>query len=575
MENREIARLLSETADLMEIAGEDSFRIRSYRNGAAVIESYPEPLSAILKNPDKKVTDIQGIGKGIATVLQEIEERGSFERRDEMLALYPPTALELLKIQGLGPKSIRVIWDQYRISTIDGLEKLCQEHKLRDLPRMGAKLEDKVLRSIASYRQRAGRFLLSFAQAVADELVVDLSKIKGAGKVTPAGSLRRGKETVGDIDLLVTGPGAERALEAFVKHPKVHEVLGRGVNKASVKFGLEGIQVDLRALPEENFGSALQYFTGSKEHSVALRGRALKMGLTLSEYSLSVVETKKIVASRTEEEIYEALGLAWIPPELRENQGEIEAAEHGKLPRLIELQHIRGDLHMHTLESDGRATLEEMAAAARERDYEYVAITDHSKALAMANGLDENRAVAFAHKVREMDQTGLGLRVFSGVECDIRRDGEMDLENDALGELDFVIGSVHSYMNQEPAEMTDRLLRALECPHLKVLGHPTGQMLLNRDPYPFDFEAIAGVAARRNVYLEINASPERLDLSAALIRAAKARGCKFVINTDSHHPKHLANMRFGVQTARRGWLEPADVLNTLSAAKFAQAIGRK
>jgi DNA polymerase (family 10) len=575
MENREIAQLLYETADLMEIAGEDSFRIRSYRNGAAVIESYPEPVSAILKNPEKKVTDIQGIGKGIATVLQEIEARGSFERRDEMLALYPPTALELLKIQGLGPKSIRLIWDQYRISTIDGLEKLCQEHKLRDLPRMGAKLEDKVLRSIAGYRQRAGRFLLSFAQAVADELVEDLSKVKGVNKVTPAGSLRRGKETVGDIDLLVTGPGAERALEAFINHPKVHEVLGRGVNKASVKFGLEGIQVDLRALPEENFGSALQYFTGSKEHSVALRGRALKMGMTLSEYSLSVVETKKIVASGTEEEIYEALALAWIPPELRENQGEIEAAEHGKVPRLIELKHIRGDLHMHTLESDGRATLEEMAAAARAQGYEYVAITDHSKALAMANGLDENRAVAFAHKVREMDQSSLGVRVFSGVECDIRRDGEMDLENDALDELDFVIGSVHSYMNQEPAEMTDRLLRALECPHLRVLGHPTGQMLLNRDPYPFDFEAIATVAARRNIYLEINASPERLDLGAAMVRAAKARGCKFVINTDSHHPKHLANMRFGVLTARRGWLEPGDVLNTLSAAKFVQAIGRK
>jgi DNA polymerase (family 10) len=575
MENREIARLLSETADLMEIASEDSFRIRSYRNAAGVIESYPEPLSSILKNPDRKVTDIQGIGKGIAAVLQEIEERGSFERRDELLALYPPTALELLKIQGLGPKSIRLIWDHYRVSTIDGLEKLCQEHRLRDLPRMGAKLEEKVLRSIAGYRQRAGRFLLSFAHAVADELVADLGKVEGVNKVTPAGSLRRGKETVGDIDLLVTGPGAEGALEAFIKHPKVHEVLGRGVNKASVKFGLEGIQVDLRALPEENFGSALQYFTGSKEHSVALRGRALKMGMTLSEYSLSVVETKKIVASRTEEEIYQALGLAWIPPELRENQGEIEAAEARKLPHLIELTHIRGDLHMHTLESDGRATLEEMAAAAHAQGYEYVAITDHSKALAMANGLDENRAVAFAHKVREMDQRGFGLRVYSGVECDIRRDGEMDLDNDALGELDFVIGSVHSYMNQESAEMTDRLLRALECPHLRVLGHPTGQMLLHRDPYPFDFEAVASVAARRNVYLEINASPERLDLGPAQIRAAKARGCKFVINTDAHHPKHLANMRYGVLTARRGWLEPGDVLNTLSMAKFARAIGKK
>ena len=575
MENREIARLLSETADLMEIAGEDSFRIRSYRNAAAVIEGYPEPVAAILKNPDKKVTDIPGIGKGIATVLHEIEDRGSFERRDQMLALYPPTALELLKIQGLGPKSIRTLWEHHRVSTIDGLEKLCQEHKLQELPRMGAKLEEKVLRSIAGYRQRAGRFLLSFAQDIATGLVADLSQIDGVEKVTPAGSLRRGKETVGDLDLLVTGPGAETALEKLVTHPKVHEVLGRGVNKASVKFGLEGIQVDLRALPRESYGAALQYFTGSKEHGVALRQRALKMGLTLNEYSLSRIDTKKPVASATEEEIYQALGLAFIPPELRENQGEIEAAEAGKLPQLVELRQIRGDLHMHTLESDGRATLEEMAAAARALGYEYVVITDHSKALAMANGLDEKRAIAFAHRVREMDQSGLGLRVFSGLECDIRRDGAMDLDGDALGELDFVIGSVHSYMNQESAEMTDRLLKAIESPHLRALGHPTGRVLLHRDPFPFDFEAVASAAARRHVYLEINASPERLDLGANLVRAAKARGCKFVISTDAHHPKHLANMRYGVLTARRAWLEAPDILNTLPAAKFARAIHAK
>jgi DNA polymerase (family 10) len=296
------------------------------------------------------------------------------------------------------------------------------------------------------------------------------------------------------------------------------------------------------------------------------------MGMTLNEYSLSRVDTKDVVASATEEEIYQALGLAWIPPELRENQGEIEAAEAGKLPRLIELSHIRGDLHMHTVETDGRATLEEMAEAARSRGYEYVAITDHSKALAMANGLDEQRTVAFARKIRGMDQSGLGLRIFSGIECDILRDGKMDLDNGALAELDFVIGSVHSHMHLEPAEMTDRLLRALECPHIKALGHPTGRMLLNRDSYPFDFDAIATAAARRNVYLEINASPERLDLSSTLVRAAKARGCKFVISTDAHHPKHLANMRYGVLTARRGWLETADVLNTLPLADFVRAI---
>jgi DNA polymerase (family 10) len=574
MENRAIARLLYETADLMEIAGEDSFRIRSYRNAAGVIEGHPEQISAILKDPEKKVTDIPGIGKGIAAVLAEIEQRGSFERRDQMLEKYPPTALELLKIQGLGPKSIRVLWDHYRVSSIDDLERLCREQKLRDLPRMGAKLEEKVLRSIASYRQRAGRFLLSFAQGVADDLIQDLGRVEGVEKITPAGSLRRGRETVGDLDLLVTGPGAADALERFVTNPRSNEVLGKGPNKASIKFGHEGIQVDLRALPAESYGAALQYFTGSKDHNVALRMRAQKMGLTLSEYALARIDNGERVAGATEEEIYEKLGLTWIPPELRENLGEIEAAAAGELPKLVELSQIRGDLHMHTLETDGRASLEEMAEAARAAGYEYVAITDHSKALAMANGLDEKRAVAFAHLVREMDQKNLGIRVFSGIECDILRDGAMDLAQDALGELDFVIGSVHSHMNLEAAEMTGRLLRALECPHLRVLGHPTGRILLHRESYPLDFEIIAAEAAKRKVYLEINASPERLDLTSTLIRTAKAKGCKFVISTDAHHPKHFANMEYGVRTARRGWLEAGDILNTLPVAQFARAIQR-
>jgi DNA polymerase (family 10) len=352
----------------------------------------------------------------------------------------------------------------------------------------------------------------------------------------------------------------------------VHDVLGKGPNKASVKFGLEGLQVDLRALPRESYGAGLQYFTGSKEHNVALRARAQKMGLTLNEYALAKVDSGEAVAGRTEEEIYRALGLAWIPPELRENQGEIEAAEQGRLPHLIELGDLRGDLHMHTRESDGRATLEEMAAAARQLGYEYIAITDHSKALAMANGLDEKRAVAFAHQVREMDHSG--IRVFSGLECDILRDGRLDLEEDALGELDFVVGSVHSHMNLEPAEMTERLLRALESKVLKAIGHPTGRILMHREAFPFDFDLIAKEAARRGVALEINASPERLDLTASLVRAAKARGCRFVISTDAHHPKHLLNMRYGVSMARRGWLEAGDVINTLPVKEFARWIGR-
>jgi len=574
MENRAIARMLSETADLMEISAEDSFRIRSYRTAAAAIEGHPEQLSAMLKDPAKKLTEIPGVGKGIAAVVVEIEERGSFERRDEMLAKYPASLLELFSIQGLGPKSIRLLYDTYKVQSVDDLERICKEQKLRDLPRMGAKLEEKVLRSIASYRQRQGRFLLSFAERAAAELIEYLSAVPGVEKVTPAGSLRRAKETVGDLDLLVTGPGAAEALEKFVVHPRAHEVLGKGPNKASIKFGLEGLQVDLRALAAESYGAALLYFTGSKEHNIVLRSRAQKMGLTLNEYSLARLDDNTPVASATEEEIYGVLGLDWIPPELRENSGEIDAAAEHRLPKLVELGDIRGDLHMHTTESDGRATLQEMADAAHERGLAYIAITDHSKSLAMTNGLDEKRAVAFAHQVREMDQRELGLRVFSGLECDIMRDGAMDLANDALAELDWVVGSVHSYMNLEPAEMTDRLLRALECPHLRAIGHPTGRILLHRDPFPFDFEVVAAEAARRNVYLEINASPERLDLSATLIRTAKAKGCKFVISTDSHHPKHLANMSYGVRMARRGWLEAADILNTRSADEFAKAVQR-
>ncbi len=573
MENREFARVLAETADLMEIAGEDGFRIRSYRNAASAIEGYPERVDDILANPERKVTEIPGVGKGLASVLEELSKRGSFEKRDALLAQFPPTLLELLKIQGLGPKGIALVYEHYKVATIDELERICHEQKLRELPRMGAKLEEKVLKSIAQYRQRTGRFLLSFGQKAAGELIPYLSEARGIEKIAAAGSLRRGKDTIGDLDLLVTGPGAADALERFVQHPKAHSVLGKGANKASIQYGLEGLQVDLRALPHESYGAAMQYFTGSKEHNILVRSRALKLGLTLNEYGLFKLDTEERVAGETEEEVYAALGLPWIPPELRENCGEIEAALEGRLPKLIELSDIRGDLHMHTTETDGRATLEEMAEAAHALGYEYIAITDHSKALAMANGLDETRAVAFAKQVRDLNRSGLPLRIFSGLECDIKRDGEMDLAEDALAELDIVIGSVHSHMNLEAAEMTDRLMRALESPSLRVMGHPTGRMLLHRDPFPFDFERVATEAARRNVYLEINGSPERLDLSGAMVRTAKALGAKFAISTDAHQTKHLgANMPFGVLTARRGWLEARDVLNALPLAEFGKTI---
>jgi len=559
-----MARLLGETADLLEISAEDSFRIRSYRQAAAAIETYPNRISDWIRD-GKDITAIPGVGKSIAAHLMEIEARGSFDRRDKLLEKYPPTVLEFLRIPGLGPKTIAALIQHFRISTLNELERLCTDQKLRDLPRMGAKLEEKILKGIAHYRQSAGRFLLNFATGIAEELAAYIG-----GDVTAAGSVRRGKETIGDVDLLVIGQDAAQVLARFVKHPKVHEVLAHGDNKASARVGLEGIQVDVRALPTESFGAALQYFTGSKEHSIVLRQRALRQGLTLNEYGLAKVDSGERVAGRTEAEIYETLGLAWIPPELRENQGEIDAAANGTLPQLIELADIRGDLHMHTTESDGRATLEEMAAANRALGYEYLCITDHSKALAMANGLDEKRAIAFAHRVRELD---LGIHVFSGLECDILRNGDMDLANDALAELDFVIASIHSHMNLTGTEMTERLLAAIENPHVKAIGHPTGRILLHRESYAYEFETIARAAARRGVFLEINASPERLDLNQTLIRSAKSLGVRFVINTDAHHPRHLENMRFGVKMARRGWLMAGDVVNTLPLAKFRQAIG--
>ena len=573
MENREFAKILYETADLMEIGGEDGFRIRSYRNGASVIEGYPERIADILANRERKITDVPGIGKGLAAVLQEIAARGSFDKRDELLKKFPPAALDFLKIQGLGPKSIALLFEHFHVTTLDELEQLCKDQKLRTLPRMGAKLEEKVLRGIAQHREHSGRFLLSFADNVAHELTEYLAGLEGIESITPAGSLRRGRETIGDLDLVVTGPNAVAALDRVGTHPRVQEILGRGPTKTSVKFGREGLQVDVRAVEHTSFGAAMQYFTGGKEHNVALRQRAIRMGLKLNEYGLFREADDVRVAGETEEGVYQALGLDWIPPELRENQGEIELAEAHTLPKLVQQSDIRGDLHMHTTATDGRATLEEMAEAARALGYEYIAITDHSKVMAMMFGLDEKRVVEFAQTVRKLNESGnLGIHILSGLECDIMKEGEMDIAWDALAELDIVIGSVHNHMNLEPEAMTDRLLRALECPHLTALGHPTGRLLLHREAFTFDFDRVISDAVRRGVWLEINSSPERLDLSANHVRMAKAKGARFIVSTDAHHPKHLLNMRYGIQTARRGGLEAEDILNTYPVERFGEAL---
>ncbi len=574
IDNKRIAAILQETADLMEIAGMDGFRIRSYRNGAVAIENQPERIVDIVKDPERDLGEIRGIGKSLKHAIEEILERGSFERRDELLEMYPPTALELLKIGGLGPKSIALIYKEFRVSTIDGLEQLCRDKKLQTLPRMGEKLEQKILRGIEAYKRSAGRYLINFADRTAQEVIAFLSDVGGVDRIVPAGSLRRGKETIGDVDLLAIGPKAKDALDRFVQFPGVTDVLGHGETKASARVGSAHIQVDVRALDAASSGAALLYFTGSKEHNVAIRDRAVRMGLTLNEYALVQLSDNKRIAGESEEGIYEKLGMRWVPPELRENAGEIEASLEDRLPKLVEMDDIRCDVHMHTTATDGRFGIEEMADAAKQAGYTHMAITDHSKALAMANGLNEERLLEQIQQVRRASEKFDNFTILSGCEVDILRDGRLDIADDVLAQLDVVIASVHSYMNLERPEMTDRLLRVVENPHVAILGHPTGRILLRREPYPYDFERVASEAGRRGVHMEINASPERLDLDPVHLRQAKSKGVKFVISTDAHHTRHLANMKYGVLVARRGWLGPKDVLNTLDVGAFRKALKR-
>jgi DNA polymerase (family 10) len=485
--------------------------------------------------------------------------------------------LELLKIQGLGPKTIALLWSSYQVADLDGVEKLAKEGKIRVLPRMGEKHEQKILKAIEDYRRIAGRYLLDAAEIQAEKLTNHLSKFDGIDRITPAGSLRRGRETVGDLDVLVTGKCCvddlqrRELLEHIIKLPGLMEVIARGDNKVSFRLR-SGMQVDVRTLPPDSFGAAMQYFTGSKSHNVALRQRALKLGLTLSEYSLARLEDNKPVAGRTEEEIYAKLKLDYIPPELRENTGEIEAAEKHTLPALITEKDLHGDVHMHTVETDGRCTIEEMAEAARARGYQYMAITDHSKNLAFANGLDDKRAIEHIKRIREANEKIDGIKIFAGVEVDILPDGDLDLSDSVLAEMDLVIASVHSQFNQEPAKMTDRLMKAIENPNTSLIGHPTGRILLRRDAYPFDMDAVLKAAARHKVAMELNAYPDRLDLCDRHLRMAKERGVKIVINTDSHHTSHMEKIRYGIIQARRAWLTKDDVLNTLPVQKFAKAM---
>jgi DNA polymerase (family 10) len=575
VDNKAIAGILYETADLLEIDGQDGFRVRSYRNAAEAIESSPQQIADLISRP-KEVLAIPGIGKGMLANLQQMLREGRLGLHGEMLTKYRPSMLDLLKIQGLGPKTIALIWSAYQVCDVEGVERLAREGKIRTLPRMGEKQEQKLLKAIEDYRRIGGRFLLDSAAEQARKIIEHLADYPGVEKVTPAGSLRRGKETVGDLDILITGPACcdaeerERLIEHIIKLSGLMEIIARGENKVSFRLR-GGMQVDVRFLAPESFGAALQYFTGSKSHNVAIRQRALKMGYTLSEYNLARLDDGTTVAAASEQEIYAKLKLDFIPPELRENIGEIDASEKHILPALIAREDLQGDVHMHTSETDGRNSIEEMADAARRQGYRYIAITDHSKNLAFANGLDDQRALEHIKCIRAADVGMEGIRIFAGIEVDILGDGTLDLSDEVLAQMDVVIASVHSHFAQSASEMTDRLVRAIANANTSIIGHPTGRLLLRREPYAFDLDEVLAAAARHKVAMELNSYPDRLDLCDRHLRLAKQHGVKIVISTDSHHTSHLEKIKYGVLQARRAWLTKHDVLNTLPAEEFARA----
>jgi DNA polymerase (family 10) len=576
MDNITMARLLDETASLLEIDAADPFRVRSYRRAAEAVEQQTEPLASMVDEP-KQLTAIGGIGKGMAANIVDLVRTGSMPLRDELLKKYRPSMLDLLRLPSMGPKTVALLWSALEVSNMDELEAAAKAGHLSTLPRFGQKQVDKILKGIEDHRKNTGRYRIDDAEDYAERISALIRQFPGIDTITPAGSLRRGKESVGDLDLLVTGPACEPdVVSAAVEHvatlPLIDNLIARGQNKVSFTLR-NGLQVDVRLLPRGSYGAALQYFTGSKMHNVLLRQKALRRGFTLSEYALARMNPEEgestIVAAAAEEEIYAALGMQWIAPELRENCGELEAAEAGTLPQLITLADIRGDVHMHTVATDGRETIRAMAEAAAERGLQYIAITDHSKNLAMTNGLDDERAQEHVRQIRAVDAEMEGrIRVFAGIEVDILQEGDLDLSDETLAQMDVVIGSVHSHFQLPADEMTARLLRAIENPYLRILGHPTGRKVLRRDPYVYDLDAVLRRCAELGVAVEHNAAPARADLNDLNLRKAKALGCKISVNTDAHSIDDLAKMRFGITQLRRAWLTAADVINTLDVDSF-------
>ena len=563
MDNKEYARIMSEIAVLRQIRGDNTFKIRAYENGARAIENLNESIEDLMDEGD--ITKLDGIGKSLAREVEALRENGVSPAHAELLQELDPGLLDIMKVQGLGPKRVKLLYDKLGVSNLDLLREAAESGRIAELDGLGQKTQDKIIHELERLEQTSGRTPLPAARNMAYAILDQLKTIDGVTQIEVAGSIRRGRETVGDIDIVVaSSAGHMEIFDTFVGLPEVDEVLVRGDTKTSARLR-NGMQVDVRVVTPTQFSAALHYFTGSKEHHLKLRARAKKMGLKINEYGVFPRDSDVSHELKSEADLYALLGLDYIPPEIREGSDEIERAENHTLPQLIDAKQIRGDIHMHTVETDGRGTIEEMVAAARKLGYEYIAITDHSQAVAVANGMTPDRFARHIERIHAVNQTMDDFTILAGIEVDILKDGSLDMPHDLLRSCDWVVGSVHSHFALPPAEMTARLITAIQTGLLSCIGHPTGRILGGRDGYSYDFDAVVEACVQHSVALEINGSSGRLDLNAELAQKAKARGAKLILGSDAHSTRGLEDMFFAVQQARRAGLTAADVLNTSDA----------
>ncbi len=570
MKNQEIAEVFYQIADLLEIKGELPFKIRAYRRAAQRIETLEMDIEDVYRQG--KLMDIPGIGEGIAKKIKELIETGKLEYLERLKKEIPEELIKLMEIPGVGPKKALVLYKKLGITTVDQLREACEKGRLRSLEGFGELTERNILRGIEMLERSKGRFLINVAYENGIRIVDYLKKNRDVLNISIAGSLRRMKETIGDIDILVSSLNPDSIMDDFVKYPDVKEILVKGSKKTSVILR-DGIQVDVRVVKPESFGAALQYFTGSKEHNIQIRNIAVKMGLKINEYGVFKKETEEYIAGRTEEEVYKAIGLDYIEPELRENRGEIELAQQGKLPKIVRYEEVKGDFHIHSTWSDGTASIEEIARKAQEMGYEFVGIADHSASLKVAYGLSEEKVLKKIQEIRKL-QERFDVRIFAGTECDIKPDGSLDYSNKILKELDFAYAAIHSRFKMNEKEMTERIVKAMENEYINILAHPTARMIGKRDPINVDLERIFEVARETNTFMEINAFPDRLDLNDVHAKMAKERGVKLAIGTDSHSLDHMRFLKFGTAMARRGWLEKKDILNTYDLREIEKIFGR-